>query len=289
MQFTNKYNIPGEIVSAVVRDPYFHDGRISVTSLIGPPRIYQLQKRYADQIVQDVSERLFPLRADRARHPERADDFEAIHEERLSIEVEGWKVTGQTDLYKRRSNGEHVLRDYKFTSVYVSNFDLKPEWIAQVNLYTLLWLHHGFPVDRAQIVAVYRDWRRMEAERRDSYPPPVQLFDVPFWSFEEATDFVRQRVQLHREAETLADAELALCTSEEQWRRGEAWAVMKKGRKTAVRVFDSLSQAEKAAEKVPGGFIEHRPAEPIRCKHFCSVNQFCNHHKENKHVQESAA
>ena len=290
MQFTNKYNIPGEIVSAVVRDPYFHDGRISVTSLIGPPRIYQLQKRYADQIIQDVSERLFSLYGQIAHGIlERADDFEAIHEERLSIEVDGWKVTGQTDLYKRRSNGEHVLRDCKFTSVYVSNFDLKPEWIAQVNLYTLLWLHHGFPVDRAQIVAVYRDWRRMEAERRDSYPPPVQLFDVPLWSFEEATDFVRQRVQLHREAETLADAELPLCTSEEQWRRGEAWAIMKKGRKTAVRVFDNPAQAQTAAESIPGGFIEHRPAEPIRCKHFCPVNEFCNQHKEKDHVQESAA
>ncbi|MCK8600097.1 hypothetical protein [Desulfoferrobacter suflitae] len=277
MHYTNKYGIPQEVVSAIVRDPYYHDGRISVTALIGPPRIHQLRKRYVDEIVEDVSERLFALYGQIAHGIlERADDFDAIHEERLSMQVDGWKVTGATDLYKHHGNGEYLLRDYKFTSVYVSNFALKPEWIAQVNFYALLWRQHGFSVHRAQIVAVYRDWRRMEAERKAGYPPPVQLFNVPLWSREKALQQIEERVSLHRMAEGLPDEQLPLCTQEEQWRRGEKWACMKKGRKTAVRLYHTLDEAEEAAAGVKGGYVQHRPAEAVRCKYFCSVSPFCS-------------
>lgn len=290
MPFTNKYHIPSEIVSAIIRDPYYHDGRISVTALINPPRIFQLQKRHTDEIVQDVSERLFSLYGQIAHGIlERADDFEAFHEERLSMHVNGWKVTGATDLYKHRGNGEYLLRDYKFTSVYVSNFDLKPEWVSQVNLYAHLWRHHGFEVHRAQIVAIYRDWRRMEAERRETYPPPVQLFKVPLWEDEAAMAYLVSRVKLHQEAEALPADRLQLCSPDEQWRRDEKWAVMKSGRKTAVRLFKSQVEAEMAAVSVKDSHIEHRPAEPIRCKFFCSVNEFCNQYKEENHVSESTA
>lgn len=290
MPFTNKYHIPSEIVSAIVRDPYYHDGRISVTALINSPRIHQLQKRHAKEIVQDVSERLFALYGQVAHGIlERADDFEALHEERLSIQVNGWKVTGATDLYKHRGNGEYLLRDYKFTSVYVSNFDLKPEWAAQVNLYAHLWRHHSFEVHRAQIVALYRDWRRMEAERREIYPPPVQLFTVPLWSDAEAMQYLAQRVSLHQEAEVLPADLLPSCSPDEQWRRAEKWAVMKKGRKTAVRLFNSQVEAEMAAVSIQGSYLEHRPAEPLRCNYFCSVNEFCNQYREENHVSESTA
>jgi hypothetical protein len=283
MQFTNKCHIPSEIVSAIVRDPYYHDGRISVTALINSPRIHQLQKRHAKEIVQDVSERLFSLYGQIAHGIlERADDFEAFHEERLSIHINDWKVTGATDLYKHRGNGEYLLRDYKFTSVYVSNFDLKPEWSAQVNLYAHLWRHHSFEVHRAQIVAIYGDWRRMEAERREIYPPPVQLFNVPLWSDAEAMQYLTGRVRLHQEAEALPADRLPLCSPDEQWRREEKWAVMKTGRKTAVRLFNSRIEADMTAVGIKGSYLEHRPAEPIRCKYFCSVNEFCNQYAEEQ-------
>lgn len=277
MPYTNIYQLPAEVVSAVVRDPYFHDGRISVTSLIGPPRIYQLRKRYAHAIVEDVSDRLFALYGQVVHGIlERADDFEAIHEERITIEVNGWTVSGQSDLYKRRSSGEYVLRDYKFTSVYTTNYGIKPEWTAQINCYVHLWRSEGFEVDRAQIVCLYRDWRRMEAERRRDYPPPVQLFDVPIWSPQESARYIEERVTLHQRAETLPDDELPPCTPEERWERGEAWAVMKKGRKTALRIYDSPIAAEHHAATVPGAYVEHRPRLPVRCLHFCNVRDFCN-------------
>ena len=283
MHYTNKYRIPAEVVSAIIRDPYHNPGRISVTSLINSPRIHQLGKRHQDEIVQDVSERLFALYGQIAHGIlDRADDYEAFHEERLSVTVKGWQVTGQTDLFKRKADGRHILRDYKFTSVYVSNFDLKPEWVAQVNLYALLWREHNFAVDQAQIVALYRDWRRMEAERRQSYPPPVQIFEVPLRNQDAAWHYLNHRVFLHQNAEELPDELLPHCTPEEQWRREEKWAVMKKGRKTAVRVLDNEDTALQLAESLKGGYVQHRPALPTRCLYFCQVQDFCNQFQEEK-------
>ncbi len=277
MPFTNIYQLPAEVGSAVVRDPYFHDGRISVTSLIGPPRIYQLRKRHADAIVEDVSERLFALYGQVAHGIlERADDFEAIHEEQLKVEIGGWIVSGQSDLYMRLSAGGFVLRHYKFPSVYTANFGIKPEWSAQLNCYAHLWRAHGFEVDRAQIVSLYRDWYRMEAQRRRVYPPPVQLFDVALWTHDETQRYLEERVALHQQAEALPDDKLPPCSPEERWERCEAWAVMKKARKTAIRVYDNPVAAQHHAMTIQGAYIEHRPPQPVRCLHFCNVRDFCN-------------
>ena len=285
MHFTNKYNLPSEIVSAIFRDPHYHDGRISVTALINSPRIHQLQKRHTKEIVQDVSERLFSLYGQIAHGIlERADDFEAFQEERLSIHINGWKVTGATDLYKHRRNGEYLLRDYKFTSVYVSNFDLKPEWIAQVNLYSLLWRHHSFEVHRAQVVAIYRDWRRMEAERRETYPPPVQLFTVPLCSHSEAMLYLAHRVRLHQKAESLRQISFRHVYPTSSG-GAEKWAVMKKGRKTAVRLYNSRIEADMAPVRVKDSYPEHRPAEPIRCNYFAlSTNSATSTQKNRRGV-----
>lgn len=290
MKFTNKYGIPQEVVDAINNDRYSHKGNISVTTLLLPPRIRVLRKRYWDQIEEDVCDRLFALYGQVIHGVlERTNDFDAFHEERLYIDVDGWTVTGQTDLYKRKDNGEYVLRDYKFTSVFTSGKD-KPEWQAQVNIYAHLWRKHGFRVDRAQIVLIFRDWRKREAERNPSYPPPIELIDVPLWSDRDVAQFVLERVRLHRDAETLPDDALPLCSPEERWERGASYAVMKPNRKTAVRLFESEAEAhqyiknavamgEKDAASL---YVEQREPEPVRCLYFCNVSQFCNFAKMSK-------
>lgn len=37
-----------------------------------------------------------------------------------------------------------------------------------------------------------------------------------------------------------------------------------------------------AAVSIQGSYLEHRPAEPIRCNYFCSVNEFCNQYREEQ-------
>lgn len=286
MRFTNRFDIPEEVVQAILADRYSHEGDISVTTLLLPPRIRILRKRHREEIEEDVADRLWSLYGQVVHGVlERSDDWEAFHEERLYVEVAGWRLTGQTDLFKRRSTGEHVLRDYKFTSVFTADKD-KPEWVSQVNIYAWMWRKHGFPVDRAQIVLLFRDWRKREFERsQGNYPPPVKLVDVPLWTDEAAEQFVTDLIERHRVFEDFPDHMLPLCTPEEQWARNEGWAVMKIGRKTAIRVLDNELEASRLCHELSSAkkgefYVQYRRPEPVRCLYFCNVKAFCDFGRE---------
>ncbi|MGC8718856.1 MAG: hypothetical protein ACP5TY_02465, partial [Thermodesulforhabdaceae bacterium] len=58
-------------------------------------------------------------------------------------------------------------------------------------------------------------------------------------------------------------------------------AVMKECRKTAMRVFDNLKEAEAYIEKLTRYkktkyYIERIQPEYVRCLYFCNVARFCN-------------
>ncbi|MEM4359701.1 MAG: PD-(D/E)XK nuclease family protein [Candidatus Bilamarchaeaceae archaeon] len=278
MRLTNRFDIPSEVVEAILCDSYSHRGDISVTSLLLPPRIRVLRKRHWDDIEEDVADRLWSLYG-RIIHGllERTNDWQAFHEERLSVEVNGWTLTGQADLYKRKSTGEHVLRDYKFVSVYTAN-EPRTEWVSQVNIYAWMWRQTGFPVDRAQLVLLFRDWRRREFERsQNGYPPPVKIIDVPLWDDDFTADYVKWLVNHHQIAETLSDEKLPLCTPEDRWERGKGWAVMREGRKKAIRLCPTEDEALQAAAKLGADhYVVERPGEQVRCLYFCNVKPFCD-------------
>jgi len=75
-----------------------------------------------------------------------------------------------------------------------------------------------------------------------------------------------------------------LCTDDEVWRRDTKWALMKKNRKSAVKLFDSEEEAEKrlVSEKSKQFYIEHRKGEAIRCERYCNVQTFCNQYQQEK-------
>ena len=52
------------------------------------------------------------------------------------------------------------------------------------------------------------------------------------------------------------------------------------GWKTALRVLDSMEEAEEWKEKNGGDSIEIRPGEDKKCIDYCNVCEFCNYYKE---------
>ena len=98
MKLTNKHNLPEAIYNAVKNDPYRKQGHITVTTLINPPRIRALEQRHADELEEDVSDRLWSLLG-QAVHVvlERAGADNVLQEERLGTQVNGWTLTGQFD------------------------------------------------------------------------------------------------------------------------------------------------------------------------------------------------
>jgi hypothetical protein len=279
MQITNHQNLPLAIVQAVTNDPYDDGGAdITVTSLIGPPRKRVLMRTYWNEIEEDVADRLWALCGQVGHGILGRSQDGAITEHRLKLQRLGWTVSGQFDLLAH----DHVLTDYKFTSVRTTMDGVKPEWVQQLNLYAHMCREHNMRVDGARIIAIYRDWVKSR-KHEDNYPArQVQVFDVPLWEHEFTESYLLQRIQLHQEAE----GRLPECTAYERWAEPDTWAVKRKDRKRALRVLPSMAEAANwmRMQSYNGGqmYIEHRPGGSRRCNGYCNVAAFCEQWKKEK-------
>ena len=289
MDITNRFNLPVTLLNAVKDDEYDKgDSVLSVTQLISSPRIVLLQDLNADNLTVDVVDRV-PALLGTAVHKiiEKGSKDLPNHvvEERLFVEVNGWKVSGAVDLQIDNRDGTWEINDYKVTSVY-SVMDEKIEWIQQLNCYAYFAMRaHGRNVTGLRIIAILRDWQRKQAEIKADYPQSqVVAVDIPLWTYEEQARFVHDRVSLHQSAKKMVDSGegLPYCTDQERWLRGETWAVMKEGRKSAVKLHDTEEEARDTAERLGAGHsVEHRPGSPVRCAgNYCMVAQWCRQYQE---------
>jgi hypothetical protein len=275
---TNKLNLPESIVLAVMNDPYSRgESDISVTQLISPP--YQRKLRGDVEQIEDVSERLFSLYGQIVHGIlERSGVRAGLNvERRLFSEVNGWTVSGAYDLFEGG-----ILMDYKFTTVWsVKGDEPKTEWEQQLNLLRALAVRNGMEVTGLRNVALLRDWSKKQAKRDPEYPQlPVAVVKIPVWDLAHAEAFMLERVKLHQHESPQP------CTDEERWLKQPVFALKKGGAKRAVRLFDSLSQAEAALVEAGKDkhFIETRTGEYTRCESYCNVSHDCpawKAHKEN--------
>lgn len=289
MKITNKYDLPAPLVSAISNDQYDKVGDISITGLIKPPRMRWLEIRHDDEIVVDASELIWRLIGS-VGHAilERADTDNHLAEERLTMPVLGWVISGKSDLLAP----DMTLDDYKFTSVWAVKHE-KTEWTQQCNAYAWLYKNAvGFEPKRLRITAILRDWSKPKAARDqpDSYPPVgVVVREVPLWSEKKQFEYIEDRVMRHQVSDSFSDMMLPFCTDEERWAKPDTWAVKKKGAKKAMRggLHDHPLKADAFIRdnELPGQNleIEFRPGnKTVRCDHYCDVKNFCNQYKALK-------
>jgi len=268
-KITNVHNLPAAIVAAVQADPYAGGGDISCTRLIDAPQIRVLGSKHKDEITVDVSERVFALMG-QAVHTvlERAGLKEegVIVEQRLFAEVNGWQVSGQVD---RMHIADGTLSDFKMTTVYKQHGS--DSWTRQLNV--LRWLAHknGHRIDKLEVCAIFRDWRKTEAQRNPDYPQAaIQTISVPVWSLEDAEEYITERVYMHQAASRGEDVP---CTDEDRWFSGNSYALMKHEAKRATKVSSIRSDFDLAD---PSEYtVETRAGEYKRCQHYCDVRAFC--------------
>jgi hypothetical protein len=147
-------------------------------------------------------------------------------------------------------------------------------------------LAHGRVVSSLKIVAILRDWQRKQAELKPDYPQAqIAVVDIPVWTPMQQKTFVEERVALHQAAQKAVDngEPLAYCTDQERWVRGESWALMKEGRKSAIKIHDSKEAAEQHLADIGAAahWVEHRPGNAIRCSgNYCLVSQWCRQYQE---------
>jgi hypothetical protein len=287
MRLTNVHGLPETIMLALHRPTYTKEGaNMSVTELLGSPRIVQLKRRHWDELEQDASEMVWSLFGTAIHHIlEHGKAENHLIEQRLHAHVDGWHISGAIDLQVITPEGIEIS-DYKTTSAYKVMAG-SMDWEEQLNVYAyLVESQKKVPVTKIQIVAIIRDWSAREAAYKEGYPKaPIVVLDIPLWPFENREQFIRDRITAHSDA-TFAqetDEELPECTPKDMWERPTSYAIMKDGGVRAKSVHASKDEAEKAWAEIKDYTkykIVERPGERIRCAGYCQVSKFCSQYRQ---------
>lgn len=280
MKIVNDINLPGPIMKAIEADDYNPgESDITVTTLVGPPMIRHLLKKHGDEIEEKASGRLFSLMG-KMMHKileaagQNAEELgHLIFERRLYAERGGYKIGGQVDVIDPDAG---IITDYKVCSYWTAIYGAKPEWEQQLNIYRLLAKENGYEINRLQIAALYRDWSADKAERESSYPSTqMQVIDLPVWDYDKTEAFVANRIKLH------TDPKPQICTPEERWERDTKYAIEKQGRKSAIKLCNTLAEANSwvalnlRSNEIGKVQVVKRPGEAKRCKRYCLVAEYC--------------
>lgn len=292
MKLTNKHNLPQTFVN-VLKRPTYSKGRanISVTGLINSPKIVALSAKFHDELEEDVSDMVWSLFGSAVHKVlEHGKDDNHLIEERIHVEVDGWRLSGAVDLQVVNQDDTVSIRDYKTTSAWAV-MNEKSEWEFQLNIYAyLVEKVKGKTVADLGIVAIIRDWNRRDAATREGYPEaPIKELPIKLWSIEEREQFVKERIALHSAFDFAMEAgeDLPDCTPEQMWERPTVYAVRKVGNVRAKSLHESEEEAKAAAEKLGKGYeVETRPGERVRCASFCPVSQYCQQWRDYQQSKE---
>lgn len=290
MTWTNRNNIPIPIAEAIKARPYSRgESDISVTSLISPPRIFQMQERLGDALERDVTDHLAALDGS-AMHAclewagVSLDSEDWVLEKRWYAELEGWTLSGQSDVIRK---SKRLLQDYKRCSKWVGIYGAKEEWTQQLN--SLMWLawKNGVETDTLEIVAWYKDWSKTGKERDPSKFPDHEIEVIPIstWTLEQTEAWLIQRIKTHQAASLLPTASLPMCTEEERWQKADGYAIMIGDASRAKKVCHTRQEAlsyiasDLSPDQVAKAKIEPRTSAPKRCQHWCPVRFQCDYGK----------
>ena len=287
VNYTNKLGLPAPLAAALTRDSYSKgDASFSATGLLRPPRMAVLFDDPNNIMFRDVSSNLWTLFGtavhsilENSKHP----DF--ITEERLYCSVDGVKLSGAIDVQHVQSDGSRILQDYKTRKVYGVMHNDSDE--KQLNIYAYIAHKNGIEVSGLQIINFIKDWNKHDALRKPDYPQhDIWIQDIALWPISKTEAFVKERITAHQQA---IAGNLPDCTDDERWLRDEKFAVMKEKRVRAVRVFDSMVEAEtfiSAQKDADKHRVDHRRGSPLRCEQFCDVSDYCDQFAAFKQGEE---
>ena len=281
MIITNKYGLPEPLVT-LAKKKYYSKGKsdYSVTEIMSPPKIKRLQEQYEKEMEIDVSDMMWSNLGS-ALHVimERSETEGWLMEERLYKEVDGVTISGQIDMQQETEEGV-IIWDLKYTGAWAV-MRKKEEWQQQLNVYK--WLVETVKRKKVvglKLVAMIRDFNRHD--KKEGYPEASSVgIDIPMWDSVTTEMYVRERLDMHRDAKVSMDFgdELPECSDSERWQSETIYAVMREGRKTAIRLFKTIDEATELAEKEKG-YVQTRLGEPKRCTgNYCGVAQWCKQYQ----------
>lgn len=288
MKVTNNLNLPMALVNAVSREPHNKDGHYSATTLLKGVQEILLTRRNWDNLSVDASESIWQVFGTAVHSILEAQESGEVKEARYCVDVSKSVVTGQVDNYDPETK---TLSDYKTASVWKVQLKDFEDWKKQGLIYSWLMNKNGVEVKKCRFIALLKDHSKSKARFDSNYPQSptyIYEFNVTENDLEEIEKFIFDKISLLERFESCPSNELPLCTDSERWADGEKWAVMKKGRKSAVRVFDTESDAKEMLSNLDNlHFIEHRPPISRKCPDYCICKDFCFQYQKEKERQEN--
>ncbi len=295
MEYTNKYNLPQEIVNAIMKDRYTdlseEPSDYSATTLISPIQHTILKRRYPkDHIVRDVIDNYWAFIGSIAHAVlEEAwhESIGSVVEKRLYVDVLGKSISGKMDCYH---DGE--IRDYKSTKAYKLIRGDCSSWEKQLNIYAYLCRKNGYSVNRLRVFAFILDWKEGEIVRQKGYPEcPIIEIPLRLWSEEAQEAYIKGRVQELQYADLVHDQKLAECfpcSNRDMWQDIKDYCVKKKDSDRATKVFDSMEEAEEYYKSKDKNIFEcvTRYTQKTRCLKYCPVSHLC---KQNNTTEAPVA
>ena len=280
MKVTNKLNMPAAFVNAVSTTRHNAAGCFSATTLNKGAKEIILTDRHFDEITVDAADSVWAVWGTAVHALLESQPDNNFHEESFKVPVSNSFVTGQVDSYDME-NG--VINDWKTASVWKVQFNDFSDWRRQGLTYAWLLQQSGLDVKKCRFVALLKDHSKTKAKNDSSYPQsPVFIyeFDVTPEDMAETAARILTKVQEIESAYKLDDDAIEPCSAEERWADGEKWAVMKNGRKTAIKLFDNSADADAMAGEMGNAYyVEHRPAISRKCGDYCNCKEFCNFYK----------
>lgn len=279
MEVTNIYNLPDVLVRKCGTEKHNKEHCVSATTLKNGTRNFWLTERHWNEIKVDVSDMLWAMFGTAFHSLMEEETEDTFVEELVTKKIGNWTVTGRIDGYNMATC---EIYDWKTTSVWkIVNKDFDA-WRFQGLVYAWLCKQNGLEVKRCRFIACLKDQSGSKAKLDPSYPQhqvSVYEFDVTELDLEEIEKQIKAKVKEIADNENTPDEELPLCTPEERWAKPTTYAVMKKGRKSALRVFEDRELAEKYLE-VNGDYIEERIGIDGKCNGYCSCCEFCSYWQE---------
>lgn len=287
MKVTNKLHLPEAFVKAVSVERHNKASCYSATTLNKGTKEIILQERHWDEFETDAADNVWAVWGSAVHELFEKIQDDNFHEEKFEIEVSRSRITGVVDSYDMK-NG--VINDWKTASVYKIMKSDFSDWYKQGMTYAWLLKQNGLDVRRCRFIALLKDHSKSKAKIDKSYPQsPVYIFEfeVTPEKLEQTGELIKAKVAEIEAAEKMADDEIPPCTAEERWADDDKWAVMKQGRKTAVRVFDAAVNAEMCAQELgPNHYVEHRLGSSRKCADYCLCKDFCNFYKNQQEAEK---
>ena len=276
MKVTNKMNLPQAIVDAVSVERHNQKGSYSATTLLKSETETLLTNRHFDEIEVDASDSVWQIWGTAVHSIFEKQKDNSFKEEFFSVKVSNSTVTGRVDNYDLENE---ILADFKTCAVWKIIYNDFDDWYKQGMIYSWLMKQNGLNVKKCKFIALIKDHSKSKAMIDASYPQsPIYVyeFDVTENALSEIEVFIKDKIAKLEENENTPDNELKGCNKEERWATDPKFAVMKQGRKSAIKLFDSKEEAEKNMSALGGTYIEERKGEDKKCDNgYCNVCKWC--------------